>query len=213
MNRRLIVIAAFLLVSRPAPGQIWDNCGSEAETAPGPHCWVVCPAGDGPPLSDLHPASGDATITVTVLDLILDPIPNIPASDFWLVTEDATAGGQMFLCGGAAAIDATGPTDASGQTTIAGSLAGSACDEGVVVVVQGVILKDADCNTIVLDIAIRSPDTNLDSRVDAVDFTFFGNAWPVSGGTYSPCVDFDCDGDIDAMDFTQFGNHWLHACL
>jgi hypothetical protein len=217
MQRRplvLILLMAGMLLVPVVPADTWaipTLCNSIVDIATGTHCWVVCPDGDGPPLSALVPASSDATISITVRNDQNQPIVGIPASDFWLIG----AANQLTLCGGMQAIDATAATDAQGQTTIADALASGACDGGLKIVVQGIVLVDpADCVTdIVVDVLTRSPDANGDGLVDSLDFNQFGNAWEPLGGTYDPCVDFDCNGAVDAIDFTAFGNHWLHECL
>lgn len=222
MKRRLALACAVVAVlvlsldtSPPrvagAPEGCMDFCSMTVDINPGTYCWVVCPEGDGPPLNALSPSYGDATLLVTVKDLIGDPIPGIPASDFWVWG----CSGELFLCGGSGSIDATGPTDANGQTTIEGALAGGGCEEvGLAVVVQGVIIMDPDCLApLCLDIKVRSPDGDADGDVDLVDFSQFGDAWVPLGGVYDACMDFDCNGVINIIDYTVFGNHWQDVCF
>lgn len=201
------VCSAFLRAGASTPDL--GYCNATVSVAPGNYCWVVCPQKDGPPLSALSPSSGDATITVSVYDAAEDPIPGIPAADYWLIG----CNDGLTLCGGAAAIDATGPSDANGTTTIAGRMGGGGCDACLLVVVQSVILMEPDCVTpLTVPVATHSPDVNGDLVVNALDFNALGNAWEPLGGTYDACMDFDCDGAINLIDFTVFGNHWLHGC-
>jgi hypothetical protein len=169
----------------------------------------VCPQGDGPPLNNLAPASGDATISVTVKDGTDTAVPNIPGTDFWLVG----CGDLLALCGGSAAIGANGATDVNGDTTIEAAMSAGGCDVGVNVVVQGVILKAGNCvDNLCLAITTRSPDIDGNLAVAPLDFQAFGNAWEPLGGTYAACADFNCDDVITAIDFQVFGNHWQHSC-
>jgi hypothetical protein len=195
-------------VARGGPGV---SCSSIVDVDVGPHCWVICPEGDGPPLGAMFPLSSNATITVTVRGFNGEPIPNVPASDFWLIG----AFGGLSLCGGHTAINATGPTDANGVTTIASAMSGGGCDIGLYVVVQGVVLADPEgcAAPILVDIPTRSPDVDGDGQVVALDFNHFGNAWVPLGGIFNPCVDFNCDGEINIVDFSVFGTHWKHDCL
>jgi hypothetical protein len=195
---------------------IVDACSSTASSAGG--CWVVCPLGDGPALNALAPAAGDGTIDITVKDGTGAAVPGIPAADFWLVG----AADLVTLCGGAGSINATAASDANGETQITGVWTAGGCDDGVLVVVQGVILQDVNsvpaCEPLVLGLDVRSPDINGDLIVDELDFTAFGNAWGLFGLPYNKCADYDCDNDVDPIDFTLFGNHWgftpetKHAC-
>jgi hypothetical protein len=210
----LSVIAAALLCWQVMPASvntansgIVDPCSSSASSAGG--CWVVCPEGDAAQLDALAPAAGDATISVTVKDNTGTPIAGIPAADFWLVGVTD----NIALCGGAGSINATAGSDANGQTTIIGALAGGGCDDAVYVVVQGAVVDGPDCSAPApLAILTRSPDTNGDLVVDSLDFTFFGNHWVPFSLPYDKCVDYDCNSSMDSIDFTEFGNHFNHAC-
>lgn len=215
----LSLMAAALLCWQVMPAHvntassgIVDACSSSASTLGG--CWVVCPAGDGAALNALSPAAGDATINVTVKDGTGAAVPGIPAADFWLVG----ANDNLVLCGGAGSINATAATDVNGQTTMTGVLAAGGCDDGVLVVVQGTILADVNnsCNPLELAINVRSPDGNGDLFITGLDFNQFGNSWTLLGGTYDPCMDFDCNASINSIDFSVFGNHYdasgSHGC-
>jgi len=163
-------------------------------------CYLVCPQGDGYDL-----ASIGATISVTVLAGPAPgiPIPGILASDFWLVG----CTGSLVLCGGSGSINADGPTDAAGFTTISGRLSGGGCDTaGLLVVVQGVIIGGC------LPIVTVSPDINGDMNVDLIDFATFAMSYPSPPKPYVACLDFDCSGAIGLLDFAVFGMHYLHEC-
>lgn len=213
----LTAFAAVLMYWQVAPETVTgrpigvpDPCKSTASVVGGPHCWVICPCGDGAPLNNLFPAPGNATITVVVREADDVPIPGIPAADFWLLG----CYDEIALCNGPASIDATGPTDANGETTIASAMTAGGCDNSVAVVVQGIVLLDPSACTepLCLDILVRSPDIDGDLTVDSVDFTFFGNSYEPYGGVYYECSDYDCSGTINSLDFTIFGNHAGHTC-
>ena len=109
-------LVGLLLLLLPGPeatahGRIVDLCLSTVSASEG--CVFVCPAGDGQTLADRG-----AVIDVTILDDYGEPIVGIPASDFWVIgCED-----NLVLCGGSASINADGPTDGSGHTTISGTI-------------------------------------------------------------------------------------------
>jgi hypothetical protein len=188
----------------PVPAQVLI-CNSTVSIAPGSHCWLVCPAGDGPALSSL---ATNATIFLTIRDNSNNPIPGIPAADFWLVGAHA----NLALWNGSMCINATAPTNLNGETTIAGAMNGGGCDHPVNVVVQGIVLTEGPlCTPIDLDIMARSPDVNGDLVVSLVDLADFANAYP-PGGVYNACVDFNCDGVINLVDFVDFANLWQHIC-
>ena len=180
---------------------IWDGCTSSAHfLQSGTRCLIVCPEGDGPTLAD----RGNE-IVVIVRDIAYQPIPNIPASDFWLF--GCSSGLQ--LCGGGGSIDADSSTNAAGTTTISGRLAAGGCDTGVMIVVLGVIIG---CPPICLSLDVRSPDIDGSLDVGITDFSRFGQAYPSTVKPYDSCCDYDCDGDIDLVDFSIFAQHWQHHC-
>ena len=214
MFKRILFIVFILYLSVGAPDRagsndrssagedgIWDGCTSSAHfLQSGSRCLIACPQGGGSTL-----AAGGNEIVVTVRDFVGQPIPNIPASDFWLF--GCSSGLQ--LCGGGGSIDADSSTNAAGQTTISGRLAAGGCDTGVMIVVWGVILG---CPPICLSLDVRSPDLDADLDVDLVDFSLFAPSFPSPPSPYNSCCDYDCDGDIDLVDFSIFAQHWQHHC-
>jgi hypothetical protein len=181
---------------------IVNPCSSTASGAGA--CYLVCPQGDG----DRLDAVG-STISVTVRDNLGAPIPNVPAADFWLIgCNDALA-----LCGGSGSINADSASNGAGNTTISGDLAAGGCDDGLQVVVQGVVIADPNdwTQALCLAVLVRSPDINADLVVDLIDFSLFGPVYNTSPAA-DDCIDFNCDGVIDLVDFSLFGNHYLHLC-
>ena len=187
----------------------WEACSTTAYTAGG--CYVACPQGDGTQLAAIN-----STIYVVCKDFIGNPIPGIPAADFWLIgCNDA-----LVLCGGAGAIDADQATDVDGETTISGTFAAGGCSvEGVHVVVQGWIITDpADCDVpFCLPLQTVSPDITggggvIDGVVDLIDLAAFAAGYTAPPQPYDACLDYNCDGLVDIIDFSIFAQHYLHNC-
>jgi len=187
-----------------ANAQINYLCNSTA-TAPAGTI-VACPGGDGDALG----ANG-LTITVTVKDQTNTPIVGMPATDIWLVGCD----NLLVLCGGNAAINASAPTDANGQTTITGDIPAGGCSvTGVRVVVQGIVLGvGAPCPAPCVPVKVKSPDLDGDLDIDIVDFAMFGTGYPSPAKAYTDCLDFVVPfGTINIADFAKFGSHYNHQC-
>jgi hypothetical protein len=210
MKPRLAVVTALILISLLITppislGQIVDLCGSTATTAGG--CLLVCPEGDGFNLSSVG-----ATISVTVI-YQGDPVPNIPAADFWLIGCDPLD--EMVLCGGSASCSADAPTDSQGQTTIGGPIIAGGCAESLAVVVQGIVLYDPEAcaSLLCLPIKVRSPDLDGNLVVDLTDLARFSQAFYPQ--PYQACADFNCDQTVDIQDLAMFAFHFTvpqHDC-
>ncbi len=119
-SRQSVVVALVLAFSTGAvengAGQIIDCCNHSATSAAG--VLFACPQGDG----DRLDANG-LTITVTVRDNVNAPMVGVLPEDIWLIGCNPDL---LALCGGSAAINASGPTDINGQTTITGDFAAGA---------------------------------------------------------------------------------------
>ena len=128
---------------------------------------LVCPQGDGDPFS----AKG-GPLVIRVVDLSQVPLPNIPASDYWL--KGCTGG--VSLCGGHNSINADAPSDANGTTTISGAWRAGGCDIGIHIVAQFITAGDPnDCSQdLCMQVRVVSPDFNGDGVIDIVDFAAFG---------------------------------------
>lgn len=200
-----LVVAAFVSDSGVNAG-VGDPCNMFATSASG--VLFACPQGDGDTL-----ASGGLTITVTVLDNISEPIPNVPAADIWIIgcTES-----NLVLCGGSGAISASGPTDANGVTTITTDFAAGGCDlGGIRVVVQGFQVGAGVCGDPCLPIKIKSADINKSYVVNLVDFSIFGGAsgYPSPPKPYNECIDYTAPfGTVTLPDFAKYGTHNNHTC-
>jgi hypothetical protein len=211
MSRVISITAVLLLLAAAASAGIIDPCNSECHiglTLSGDNCVLVCPGGDGDQIS--AKVAGGA-IFITVRDGSNDPIPGIPATDFWLVDCDPL--GEMVLCGGSASSNATAATSSAGETTMEGDIAAGGCADGLSVIVQGFVIEQGtppDCTPICLGINVRSPDMNGDLAVNLLDFGLFGAAYPPNA--YVKCADFDCSSTVDLLDFSAFGLHYNHSC-
>ena len=210
----LTLIAAALLCWQVLPvdtahSGIIDPCSTTANSLGG--CYFVCPAGDAADLSDFS-----GTIFVTVKEASGLAIPGIPAADFWLMG----CLDNLDLCAGAAAIGADSASNASGQTTISGSLAASGCElAGLSVVIQGVVVADPlNCdNNLCLNLVTVSPDIDgnggiIDGVVDILDLAAFAPDYTSPPKPYVQCIDFNCDGLVDIIDFSLFAQHYTYNC-
>ena len=115
----VIILTALVVPAIDVPASIFDGCLVTAEGAGG--CLLNCPQGDGDALSGIG-----GVITIVVVDDFNNPIVGIPANDFWLIG----CGDEIELCGGAYSVGADSATGVQGQTTISGSWAAGACDDG-----------------------------------------------------------------------------------
>jgi hypothetical protein len=191
-----------------ATSGVVEPCSSSAVALPG--CFVVCPQGDGTQLGVIG-----STIFIQAKDITGAPIAGIPAADFWLIG----CNDQLVLCGGGGAINADSASNANGQTTISGDLAASGCDlGGVSVVIQGVVLLEANCSVPkCLSITSVSPDLTgnggvIDGAVDLIDLSVFAAGYTSPPKPYDACIDYNCDGVVDIIDFSIFAQHYLHVC-
>ncbi len=186
-------------------------CESSATSAGG--VLMVCPAGDGPNLSDIG-----ATISVTLLYCLqVEPVIGVPPQDLWIQSKLHP---DPRLCGGAASSNADLVTDVNGQTTMSGSIAaGGYFGDGVYVVALGSFIQLGEsflqpgqtCDN-PLPLVLVSPDINGDLVVDLLDLSAFAAVLVTGGGTVDPRMDFDGDGQIGLVDVSLFAGHFMHRC-
>jgi hypothetical protein len=211
----LTVIAAALLCWQMMPANvdtansgIVDPCSSTASAIG--CCLYVCPAGDGPTLSDCG-----SIISIQAKDQTGTPIAGIPPADVWVegVAQLPPWCTPMVLCGGSGSSNADSTTNAQGRTTMSGAIGAGGASQGLLVSIQGVIVDDQAVNCAshkVLAYTVTSPDINADLIVDIIDFSIFAGVYPPN--PYSVCADFDCNGIVDIIDFSIFAQHYLHVC-
>ncbi len=206
----LAVIAAALLSWQMMPANvdtansgIVDPCSSTV-LAVG-CCLYVCPAGDGPTMTQCG-----SIIWITAKDQTGAPIVGIPAADVWV----EGASGGMALKGGSGSSNADSATNDLGKTTVSGGISAGGCDVGLIVSIQGVIVKDqaTNCTTYkVLAYLITSPDINGDGIVDIIDLSLFAVGYTSPPKPLVVCFDFNCDTFVDIIDFSIFAQHYLHS--
>ena len=200
MLRRLAPIAALVLLAAPALAQM-ENCW--AETAYPGATIMVCPAGDGPPFTEVSDGAGnvvDATITVHVVDWYGDPVVDFPAEDVWL---ESTQGNLAFPIGGNIADH---NSDANGETVFQEPLPAGGYTlpgEGVQIYIAG-----SPLNQLPLDLRFNSPDINGDLVLDLADLTLFASDY--LGGVYVARSDLYADGVLNLSDFARFVVHYVH---
>ncbi|UCF04487.1 MAG: hypothetical protein JSV33_11175 [bacterium] len=225
MFKGKVLLFSLLLVFATAvyAGDV-DDCESE--------CWVVdegcrlsiCPAGDFEFIRDMC-GTGNSYIRVVVRDAAGAGIPGIPWTDYWMgaCTEDATPPDKLCICPGGIVADSL--TNANGETTISGRIAGGGCvlEDGVYLAVQGKIIlddlggADPDClleTPICLDIIIVSPDLTADCQVVLGDLGVFGQSYNKCEGDagYNSCCDYNDDTCCNLSDFAFMGEHYQHNC-
>jgi hypothetical protein len=177
-----------------------DQCLSEATGASG--SIFACPASDGDALS----AFG-LTITVVARNNAGVGIEGIPAADIWLLG----CNNLITLCGGSGGINASGPTDATGTTTIIGDIAAGGCDlGGVRAVIQGVLIGAGGCGDPCVGVKVKSSDLVAPFLLIQVnDLSKFSSHYQPIGGTYNECADYIAPfGVIQVNDLSKFSSHY-----
>ena len=204
-----------LYVMHPATGGTSTTCTvplpceSSATSAGG--VLLVCPAGDGPTLSDIG-----ATISVTLLYCYPpEPMVGLGPQDVWIMGSTYL---DPRLCGGSGSSNADTPVDVNGHTTISGSIAaGGYFGDGVYVVAAGGIIQLGEslsgepCDN-PLPLILVSPDIDEDLVVGSIDFALFAAEFVNGGGTPDPRMDFSGDGLVGSVDFALFAMHFDHQC-
>jgi hypothetical protein len=155
---------------------------STAAAAPG--TLYIAPNGGGRTLAQVG-----CVVTVTVRDGNAAPIAGFPFQDIWL---DSASPGDLNLCQGGSVADAN--TDASGHTTMSGTLRGGGFTQGGLrVLLAGVPISGSPS----LPIRVNSPDITADLMVN------LGDVGPFStnlNGVYNFRSDFFPDGVINLAD-------------
>jgi hypothetical protein len=209
MWRLLSVVAALVLAAGVASAEIPQPCMPVVYTGPAEACYFACPWGDTETF-----AEQGFMLAFTITGFTGDPIPGIPASDFWLIDCDPVL--DLTLCAGSASSAADSATNGAGQTTMSnGTLKAGGCADGLSPVVQGFILEDpnADCNQYCFNIHVRSPDLDGSLVVNLVDLAIFSGCFPPR--PYDTCCDLNCDATVNLQDLARFALHFGppgHSC-
>ncbi len=197
----------------PGKAQIPDPCIPyfilHADVTPAP--LFVCPQRDTDSFIDQG-----WWLEIYMLDVNHQPIPGIPASDFWLIDCDPNA--DASLCGGSASSDADSATGENGRTTMSLSkMAAGGCSDGIAVVGQSFVILDSTthCTDVqCAPISLRSPDIDGSLEVNLVDLSIFAGAFPPQ--PYDTCSDFDLNGVVGLVDVALFAMRFGppgHACF
>lgn len=160
----------------------------------------VCPQGDTDSFIDQG-----WWISLACFDDLGSPDVGIPASDFWLISEND---GDIVLCMGTASANADSATNAAGMTTLSNTpLVAGGCADGMALVALGKVLLEPDCVTVKIEpIYVRSPDLDGSLLVDLVDLSIFASHFPPQ--LYEACCDFDINGVINLQDLAMFALHF-----
>ncbi len=129
----------------------------------------------------------DAHIELIVRDAFAAPVPNFPAEDMWLASDD----GGMVACAGGTSADQN--TDENGFTQWVSPLNAGGFSEAVCkVYVNGLALNGAP-----FTLFFNSADVNGDGSVNLSDVGMFTSSF---FGDYSFSADFMADGVLNLSD-------------
>lgn len=160
---------------------------------------LVCPHGDGTPLSAAKTLDGrtlDAKVGVWILDSVGAPMYNFPFEDIWLAVDGLAMPVPGCL--------SDAPTDEQGRTEFALPLrAGGSTTAPVGVIVSGMEILGARMQ----NLRFNSPDLNGDLVVDLIDVGLFAQAF---AGGYDYAADLYPDGVIDMADVGVLAQHFGH---
>lgn len=202
-----ILIVCSLLVSSASgsPAGIGGPHGEYSMAYHGPETLTlyVVPDGSGQSFDRAFlPYGGyeDATITLTLLDGLDNPISNFPREDIWLESRD----GGMVICSGGTNPDTN--TDVNGMTVWANPLFAGGHSEAVTeVLVNGSTLD----LTPGVNLNINSPDLNGDLVVNLSDVQIFSADFY---SEYQFRSDFFRDGMINLSDLVPLSYAIGTAC-
>src|SRR5512136_1211562 len=115
-------IAIFMLILSLAPGACASDCESHAGVSCSNMQVNICPQGDFEYIS--HGCGGSSDYIWVQAIYNGEPIPGIPASDFWIGSCDP----ERMLCYCSQAVTADSATNADGRTTISGPISEGLCN-------------------------------------------------------------------------------------
>lgn len=202
----ILTLGLVALVAAPAAANLPDLALSSATVDGTAACVYSIPDGSGQPFSAAQTNTGatvDATITVTLLNPVGNPVVGFPLEDVWVESID---GGLQFC----ATVNADADSDGSGVTTFSGALAVGgntivANGGGLQIMVLGSALIGPG-----LDLNVLTPDLDGDQVVGLSDTVLFVPLY--TGGAYDPTIDFYFDGIINLSDLVQYASGLNTAC-
>lgn len=192
MNKRLLglAVAGSMVLGLGAAQAGVPNGGTSEASAAGSGTILLVPDASGDNLG----ARG-LTVSVIVRDVGNNVIAGFPFQD---ITLGSAIAGELAICQGGATADAN--TDANGETTFSGNLAGGGNTEGGL----SVFLNEVEVTGgAAIAINANSPDINGDLTVDVVDVGFFAQGFGGDPGL-AFAVDLIADGNINIADVGQF---------
>lgn len=209
-NVWVLMAAISVLPSVAVAGISHDYWVNPVQTTTEPVSVFTRPGGDGHPLSDCYHFGGwkvDATLHITLLDYLMDPVPFLPAEDIWL----GIVGGnpELVFCPGGSIADA--PTDANAQTSFSQPFAAGGnldTSTGPWLLVRSVI-GDFCVDCIHLDISVNSADINADHVVNLSDVILFAEDFY---GAYNYRSDFNWDGVLNLSDLVLLAPSMGGSC-
>jgi len=191
MTRCACLVFALVLAAIPALANIPypDLCVLDNATGSDGAVVFTLPNGAGYAFTAarLGGTTVDATLTLTVVNNLGDPINGYPPEDMWLLT----TGGGFVACDAA---NPDGPTNAAGETMWVQALFGGGNSRGEDA--QAWIANDPVPATV--PVLLLSADINGDLVVNLSDITVFTQAIQ----TYNADADFNDDGTINLSDIT-----------
>ncbi len=193
------LILALLVAASLASAEIPDLDLSIADVATAGGVLFVRPDGNGYTFNQAHLANGavvDATITLTLVNYLGDPLPGYPAEDLWIET---SGGGLVFPANGTIADAAT---NAAGEAQWFQPLAAGGCTIGETVVVK---VADQPLNHAGLALAFVSADINGDLTVNLADLSTFAAGYTTA---YDICADLFFDGAVNLSDLSLFSQSY-----
>lgn len=150
---------------------------------------LICPQGDGPTLAQA------GLVNVTARDTNCDPIANYPWEDMAL---DGMNPGDINWCETPPIADID--SDANGETTMSGILAGGGYTPSAVISFAGNPGPP-------LGVALVSTDISGDCVVNLVDVAILAGCL----GTGDPRCDYDGNGSVALPDVGDFAPHLGHS--
>ena len=186
----LILLPAAAFANIPDVGHStfeWAYSGEQ------PLSLFILPGGAGQALTEAYLPGGqttDATITITVIDDFLNPVPLFPREDMWLESDD----GAMISCSGGAIADTD--TDANGQAMWSNPIcAGSWSVAPMYVMISGIRVPGDG-----LPLSVNSADLDGNLLINLADVGIF--AADLAAG-YHYRSDFNFDGVINLIDVAR----------
>jgi hypothetical protein len=196
----MVGMASFASANVPDLAQ---SSAVSAYTGTGQALLFNAPNGDGQPFTSAADATtfavADASVTLTVLDGLMQPIVNFPAEDMWLESQD----GGMAFCAGGTTADFN--TNANGQTGWFASMQAGGNSQAV----TEVMISGAALTSGTLPISYNSADLDGSGKVDLSDLSDFAFDFY---GSYDFRSDFQYDTVIDLLDIVRLSETFGAAC-